>query len=411
VRVAILTLGCRANQAESEQIEAHFRASGHSIVDLSGDPELCVINTCSVTSKSDYQSRQLIRRAHKSDAKVVVTGCYSELNRDSVEGMDGVSEVVKNSEKLLRIDELTGNTLAINPSYNRSSKSRFPIKIQDGCNNACSYCIIPKARGRSRSVSIEDVYNLVEEVSPLYSEIILTGIHLGTYGYDLLPNVSLAVLLKRLLKTKIKRIRLSSLEITEITEELLELLGDKRICNHLHIPMQSGDDEILRLMNRPYTVKTFTSHLERIVQKVPNVAIGTDIIVGFPSEGRREFLNTALILETSPIAYAHVFPFSPRRTTRASLMTGRVDNMIKKERCAMLIGLSQKKKTAFMSAQVGKTHAVLLEERSDDGSFIGTTANYLKFKAYLQSATLKDIASLKVVGHDGRFLLGVPIEA
>ncbi|HXX56417.1 MAG TPA: tRNA (N(6)-L-threonylcarbamoyladenosine(37)-C(2))-methylthiotransferase MtaB [Thermodesulfovibrionales bacterium] len=411
MKVAVLTLGCRSNQAESAQIEAGFRANGYSIVCLSERPDLCIINTCSVTSKSDYQSRQLIRRAHKSEARVIVTGCYAELNRDSVLSMDGVSAIVRNGDKLKIIDEITGKNVNAPSHSETGGRSRFTLKVQDGCNQSCSYCVIPKARGYSRSIPLENVALLAEEVSSLYNEIVLTGINLGTYGYDLIPKVTLSDLLRVLLSsTSITRIRLSSLEVSELTEDLIELLADTRICNHLHIPLQSGDDKILTTMNRNYDVRTFVSRIDHIATKIPDVSIGTDVIVGFPGEGEAGFLNTVTVLKSLPLTYFHIFPYSRRNGTQAAMMAGQVDESIKKERCALLLSLSNEKRSAYMTRQIGKLLDVLVEKRYEDGSFTGTAANYLKVRVIMENAGPKEIVNIKVAGHDGKYLIGVPIE-
>ena len=412
MNISLLTLGCKVNQAESSQIASKLLAHGWKVVDLDGHPDLCIINTCSVTSKSDYQSRQLIRRAAKTGSRIIVTGCYSELNVEAVRSMDGVAEVVTNNDKESIINSLCDITSCNSISLDRDPRSRHFTKVQDGCNNACSYCVIPMARGRSRSRKINEIIEEIAHIEGFHNEVVITGIHLGTYGYDLIPKVTLPVLIRTiLLKTKVKRIRLSSIEINEIDEELTEVLQEKRVCNHLHIPLQSGDDRILRMMNRKYNSLQFKEKLLSIARRLPETSIGTDIIAGFPGEGENEFENTRKLLETTPITYVHVFPFSPRIGTVAFEMSPRVDDLEIKERCKVLRVLAKNKKAEFMHNQIGKTLDMIVEEIDDRGSCTGTTANYLRVRAFLKSPRLKDVAYVRIADATEDTLIGYPIEA
>lgn len=411
MKVSVLTLGCKANQSESFIIEADLRARGCQIVGLEEKPDLCIINTCSVTSKSDYQSRQLIRRASKAGSRVIVTGCYSELNKGMVQAMEEVEDVVDVDKKLSIPLMLHLATSCSTLNYYSPSRSRFFLKVQDGCNYACSYCIIPKARGRSRSSDVEDIIGQITAVSHTYREVVLTGIHLGTYGYDLIPNVKLADLLSTsLLKTKIKRVRLSSLEIREIDERLLDLIRDERVCSHLHIPLQSGDDRILGLMNRNYTTREFFNGVERILARVPGIAIGTDIIAGFPGESEQDFKNTLKFLESLPLSYIHVFPYSARPGTEAAQMPNFVDSATRKERCALLRALGTRKKAEYMKTQIGRTLDLLVEDIDSDTTVVGTTGNYLKVRASVTDACPKDIVSVRIAGINDDMLIGHPLQ-
>lgn len=270
MKISILTLGCKVNQAESSLIEGALKSNGNEIVDIVEKPDVCIVNTCTVTAKSDYQSRQLIRRAYRAGARVFVTGCYSELNKESVQSMKGVEAIVNNTNKLNIISKLSNKTIDASSCFPTASKSRFFLKIQDGCNYSCTYCTIPKARGASKSIIPDTVVRQAgEAVSSGYNEIVLTGIHLGTYGLDLKPKVTLSQVIKTILKqTTIMRIRLSSIEVSEIDDELLDLLTDKRICNHLHIPLQSGDNRILELMNRTYNSGQFSFKIKGISKRM-----------------------------------------------------------------------------------------------------------------------------------------------
>jgi threonylcarbamoyladenosine tRNA methylthiotransferase MtaB len=410
VRVSVITLGCKVNQSESSVIESSLIRGGHEIVCLREKPDLCIINTCTVTAKSDYQSRQCIRRAWRAGSKVIVTGCYAELQREKVLGMEGVVKVVDNNNKLAIINELTGFSSSF-PLYLRdASRSRAFLKVQDGCDYSCSYCLIPAARGKSRSVPVEVVVDRVEDISGLFEEIVLTGIHLGTYGYDLRPKVSLTYLLERILLTGVKRVRLSSLEITEVDEDLLELLKDERLCKHLHIPLQSGDDSILRMMRRGYGSVRFRQGIEQITGEIPGIAIGTDVIAGFPGEGESEYEHTRSLLESLPFAYLHVFPFSSRPGTRAATLGGQVGSTTKKVRCDELLEMGKAKKRDYMGKQVGKILDALIEERHDDGSVTGITGNYLKVRIPSCQAPLKSIVNVRIIDNSDGTLTGIPFE-
>jgi len=412
MKISVLTLGCKVNQAESSLIEGALKSSGSKIVAITESPDVCIINTCTVTSKSDYQSRQLIRKAHRAGARVIVTGCYSELNRENVSAMEGVEAVVGNKDKLGIINNLVGHNMDIPLSFQSNARSRLFIKVQDGCNYSCSYCAIPKARGASRSVDPQVVIQQVNKaVSHGYNEIVLTGIHLGTYGIDSIPKVTLSYLLKTILKqTKIMRIRLSSLEVREINDELLDILGDKRVCKHLHIPLQSGDDKILKLMSRAYDSKQFSLKIKQIFNKIPEIAIGTDVIVGFPGEEEAEFQNTYKLLDSLPIPYLHIFPFSARNGTMASQMPDNIPSVVKKDRVHALESLGSKKKTEYMLSQVNKTLDVLIEGgRNSDNMSYGTSGNYLKVHMPSNSHACRTIINARVEGIERGRLVGTPI--
>lgn len=410
MKVSILTLGCRVNHAESATIEGNLKNFGCNIVDLSEHPDYCIVNTCTVTAKSDYQSRQLIKRAARKGAKVIVTGCYSQIRPDDIKNIEGVFAIVDNDKKLSIINMLSNNTSSITFSY--SNKSRPYLKVQDGCNLLCTYCVVPMARGRSRSLEVSEVIRRAKEIEDCgYREIVLTGIHLGTYGYDLRPKTKLSELIKALLKeTEILRIRLSSLEINEIDAELIELLQEERICKHIHLPLQSGDDTILRLMNRMYTSKDYALAVENIIRHVPGIAIGTDVIVGFPGEGDKEFENTKKLLDSLQIAYMHIFPFSPRPNTLASQMDRQNTPLVKKKRFTELNALNIRKKMAYMSSQIDKTLDVVIEEKNEDNIAIGTSGNYLKVKMALDGYPKGALVRVRVSGIEGNFLIGKLIE-
>jgi len=409
MRIAILTLGCKVNQAESSFIESNLINLGFSIVNLSEKPDYCIVNTCTVTSKSDYQSRQLIRRAVRSGAKVITTGCYSQLSPDEIKKIDRTIEIIQHSDKYSIIKSLTGHNASNNLIY--SNRSRPYVKVQDGCNGSCSYCIVPKARGKSHSMTVSDIAEKVADFSLSgYKEVILTGIHLGSYGYDFKPKLKLSKLLITLLeKTNIERIRLSSIEVNEVDNDLIALLKEKRICSHAHIPLQSGDDRILKLMNRMYNAKDFHNIIEKILNNVPDIAIGTDVIVGFPGEGDKEFSNTRHLLDTLPITYMHIFPFSTRPDTLASKMGNQVHSMIKKERFAELNTLNIKKRKAYMNLQEGKALDVIIEEHDPENTSVGTSGNYLKVRLHSKVYSKKSLVRVRITGIEKNMLQGIPI--
>lgn len=410
MKAAILTLGCRVNQSESELIEGNLKSHGFSIVGLSEKPDYCIINTCSVTAKSDYQSRQLIRRAVRSGAKVIVTGCYSQLHAEDIAKIDNNIEIANNANKVHYINTLLSITSCNDISY--SSRSRPHVKVQDGCNYACSYCIVPLARGKSHSVEPKTILKHIKGfVESGFQEVVLTGIHLGSYGYDFKPQVKLSNLIKTILKeTDIHRIRLSSLEVKEVDNELIELLQSERICRHIHLPLQSGDDTILKLMNRTYSSREFISTVEKILSRIPDICLGADVIAGFPGEGIIEFSNTKKLIEQLPVAYMHIFPFSPRPKTLAAQMENRVAESEKKRRYLELNELNKVKKISYMSSQIGRTLEIVIEDKHDDTSCLGTSSNYLKILTSACGASKKTSVNIRVTGMDGFVLRATPIE-
>ncbi len=412
MKVALLTLGCKANQAEFDEIESMLKARGHQIVGLEDAPAFCLINTCSVTAKSDYQSRQLIRRAARAGAEVLVTGCYSELNPSAVKGIEGVKEIIKNAEKQNIIGHIN-TTVSSNASHNpsKSSKSRYFLKIQDGCDHACSYCLIPRARGRARSFGPAELITKIRLAENAgYSEAVLTGIHIGLYGVDFKGKYRLTELVREILeKTEIKRIRLSSLEVNEITPALIDIMKTGRLCPHLHIPLQSGDDRVLSLMKRPYSVARFREKVEMVLSRVPLIGLGTDVIVGFPGEGEREFENTRRLLEELPFTYMHVFPYSERPGTMAVELLPKVGQKEKKDRAAVLRQLSLAKRRDFIKRLKNVDLDVLFERRTPSG-YTGTASNYIKvFTPFKGELPLKCLVNVRILGQIGELALANPI--
>ncbi len=411
MRIAFFTLGCRTNQAESAHIEQILNAAGHQTVDSAIDADICIINTCSVTAKADYQSRQLISRALKTNAEVFVTGCYAELNSALLKDEKSTINVVSNRDKYHLINMISHNSSTATLTISQSERHRPVIKVQDGCNNECSYCIIPRARGRSSSIRPEEVLEEVMRYESFgFEEIVLSGIHLGMYGKDLSPACNLAKLLEIiLLKSSIRRIRLSSIEINEITEDLLEIFGDDRICKHLHIPLQSGDDTILHLMNREYTAHDFLKAIERIMKHYNNIALGTDVILGFPGENDSLFQNTVNVIDMIDFSYLHVFPYSARPGTKASSMRFQVPGPIKRMRVKEVRETSQHKKMAFITKNIGLDHQIIVETIGES-VMSGTTSNYIKVLLPRNDFQIPGrLVRIRITGIENEYALASPI--
>ena len=393
-------MGCKVNQYESAALAEDLLKKGFSLVSFRSPADIYIINTCTVTAFSDFQARQLIRRAKRANpqAKIIVTGCYAQVAAADIASLNGVTLVIGNDQKhtiptLLQKGAINSrSTLSDNifqqkhffemPLDKFSGRTRAFLKIQDGCNSFCSYCIIPYARGKSRSLPPKKVLEAATKfIQNGYREIVLTGIHLGSYGYDLNPTANLTSILHQMMNClKDVRLRLSSIEPGEITDELLHLFNKQDIlCPHLHIPLQSGDDKILQLMKRNYDSYFYRMLIEKISIAVSDVAIGIDVMVGFPGEGDDEFNNTFKLLQDLPVAYLHVFPYSERPGTMAQKLYPKVPEKIKKERASILRNLSSKKREEFALRFLGKKLDVLLEKGKDKrtGLMKGFSNNYL----------------------------------
>jgi threonylcarbamoyladenosine tRNA methylthiotransferase MtaB len=395
MKIAIQTLGCKVNQSESASIEGNLLNNNHQIVKHDDTPDICIINTCTVTAKSDYQSRQLIRKAARSGAKVIVTGCYAQLKPDDLANIEGVTKVIGNADKnnilniIAGLDGITDKeTIKITspdfPLFKQpyhSTRTRAFLKIQDGCNLSCSYCAINRARGKSRSLNVENaIKSALSMEKDGYKEIVLTGIHIGSYGFDLNPRSSLSEIVHTLSGACPKiRFRLSSLEPSEINRELLLLLKRNNICNHLHVPLQSGSDKILKSMNRGYSTSSFKQVINRIVKEYPQTSIGTDVIVGFPGETEEDFNHTMQFIESMPFSYLHVFPYSRRPDTRAFSMDEQIKDTIKKDRVKKLLELGKIMKINYLTKHLGSTLNVIVEKTSSThGYYNAISDNYLK---------------------------------
>lgn len=386
MRIAFSTFGCKINQVESDELKRSFQSSGNTVVRFDESEDLYVINTCTVTGRSDYQCRQAIRSAVKrgNGAKVIVTGCYAETNPGEIQRIAGVTKIVGNARKQALSEYITDPAPALgeSPFAIVQGRTRSVIKIQDGCEAFCSYCIIPQARGKSRSIPREDVLAQFDALKGSGApEIVLSGIHIGKYGRDIDASLSLTTLIKDLVERRGNtRIRLSSIEPREITQEIVALLGNC-LCRHLHVPLQSGDDNILMSMNRDYSAQFYLDTINKISQEIPDIAIGADVIVGFPGEGEEEFLNTLKVIRNSPITHVHAFSYSPRPGTVASAMNNQVADSEKKSRNEQIRLVGLKKNYEFRKRFLGKELSVVIENYHTNESvatYYGMSDNYIR---------------------------------
>ncbi|WP_130818846.1 tRNA (N(6)-L-threonylcarbamoyladenosine(37)-C(2))-methylthiotransferase MtaB [Anaerococcus vaginimassiliensis] len=395
----IITLGCKVNQYESEAVEEIFEARGYKKKEENAD--IYVINTCTVTNMSDRKSRQMISRARRDnpEAVIAVMGCYSQVKPEEVSQIEGVDivlgsrnkeEVVDLCEDVLQNKGAIDKVLSLSETKtiedleisNQEAMTRAYMKIQDGCNMYCSYCLIPYARGNISSRDMESIRNEAKRLSKNgYKEIVLTGIHVSSYGKDLKNGTSLIDVIEEVAKTDgIERIRLSSMEPRHITREFLERMREtKKACDHFHLSLQSGSDDILKAMNRKYNTKIFKEKVDLIREVFPNAGLTTDIIVGFPTETDENHIETKNFVKDIKFAKTHLFKYSKRDGTKAATMNPEVDGNIKKERLKELEEIEQVNKREFLEKQIGKTLSVLFESKSDmDGYKSGYSTNYLR---------------------------------
>jgi threonylcarbamoyladenosine tRNA methylthiotransferase MtaB len=400
--------------SHSASIEGLLRSNNYEVVKHDDSPDVWIINTCTVTAKSDYQSRQLIRRAVKSGACVIATGCYAQLKPDDISKIDGLSLAIGNSEKTNIIEHIKklstkkSNTsitmrppdspLMYQPYY--SNRSRAFLKIQDGCNFSCSYCTVPLARGRSRSLQPDDVMLSVRELFDSgYREIVLTGIHIGAYGRDIHNRNSLIDIIKKIVTSFPDiRIRLSSIEPQEFDDEMLSLMKDGNVCRHLHFPLQSGSGRILKLMNRGYSTHNYAQLINRVLTAYPDISIGADIIAGFPGETDEDFHDTVKFVNDLPLSYFHIFPYSKRPNTKAAISADHVDEKIKKKRVQILLDISNKKKNYYMARNINRDLDVIVEQKSQKtGSYKVLSDNYLKIDLEADNLTPGDRLRARVI--------------
>jgi threonylcarbamoyladenosine tRNA methylthiotransferase MtaB len=432
---ALETLGCKVNQYESSYILETLKEAGYTAVPFRERADIYIVHSCAVTAKAGFQTRQLLRRAHRANpaALVVAAGCYAQLEGDRIAREQLATHILGNPGKFDLVaslslpgtfatpcrsterSELVGSVFEILPvSRMHTGRTRATLKIQDGCDSFCSYCVVPHVRGKSRSLSPETVLAQMERlVDAGYKEIVLTGIHLGQWGRDLDHSLGLSGLLRNMdLRHHPPRVRLSSLEPMEIDSELIDIMcRSPWICRHLHIPLQSGDSEILKRMRRPYTPTQYSDLVMRIHEVLPEAAIGADVLTGFPGETETQFRNSLDLLEGLPVSYLHVFPFSPRPGTPAATFTGQIQGPELRRRSQILQDLGRRKRRAFQEKFLGESLEILIETHREQMFWEGFSDNYI-------SVLIRDTNSnlgpgirimVKIVGLRGENLEGEPV--
>lgn len=427
-KLAITTLGCKVNQYDTDAVMTQFLDAGYSIVDFDDQADVYIINTCTVTNMGDRKSRQMIRRAHRNNpsAKVVVMGCLAQTSPEEVRDIEGVNLIVGTDQRgriLELIEELdvTESASIVDdisavrdfeelPVSDFGGRTRAVFKIQDGCDQFCSYCRVPYARGRSRSRHPQNVLSHVGQiVQDGYGEIVVTGIHLGLYGRDLNPPVALESMIQQIADIPgILRLRMGSIEPHEITDELLELVADHpAVCEHLHIPLQSGSNRILKRMRRNYTTEDYRAVVEKAREKVPDLAVTTDIIVGFPGETEQDFSETMNFAEEIGFSRLHVFKYSKREGTPAASFPKQIPSRVKDSRSKRLIQLGEMMAENYHRSFIHRTVQVLVEEVKE-GMASGLTDTYIRtaFPTSQTDELVGQIVSVRVIQADKQGIMG-----
>lgn len=430
-KIAFYTLGCKVNQADTASMENLFLRSGHQLVSFDGEADVYIINTCVVTNTGQRKSRQTIHRAIRKNpnALIVVTGCYPQTAAEEVKAIAGVDMIIGNQDRaqivqlveerlahrqtdtLDAVHKLTASTAFEEMAAGDiTDKTRAFLKIQEGCNQFCTYCIIPYARGPLRSRSLESIRTETQRlISAGFKEIVLIGIHLGCYGKENPNGPTLYDAVKTVLDVPgVQRLRLGSLESVEVEPRLLTLMQeDARFCRHLHLPLQSGCDKTLQAMHRPYTTAKFKTLLADIKNRVPDIAITTDVIAGFPGETEADFETTCKFAESCGFSKMHIFPFSARKGTPAEKFAGAVTEAVKKERADILGRIDETMHKTFLQAMVGQKAEVLFEQPAGEDYFEGLTGNYQRVFVKSGGRNLGgEILPVKITAFDGEKLLG-----
>lgn len=423
-KVAFHTLGCKVNHYETNAMIQQFLEDGYEIVDFDKKADIYVINTCTVTNMSDKKSRQNLRKVKKKNpaAIIVAVGCYAQIAKNELEKIDEIDIVLGNNEKkdiIKYINEYNNNKVIKVSEIEKCKEylelgtvvhletTRAVIKIQDGCNNFCTYCIIPYARGRIRSRNKDMILNEIQKIVDLgIKEVVLTGIHIDSYGKEKEDNYYLIDLIEDINKIgKLERIRIGSLEPTIITEEFCKRLSKvEKICNHFHLSLQSGCNTTLKRMNRKYTIEEFKKCVELLRKTFKEINLTTDIIVGFPGENEKEFEETYKFLEEIKFFKMHIFKYSKRKGTVAEKMENQIDENIKEERSKMLIELSNRNEEEILKKYINKTIDVLFEEKKDE-YWIGHTKNYMTVKVKTEEYLKNLLVSVKIVKYENGYLI------
>ncbi|WP_089717943.1 tRNA (N(6)-L-threonylcarbamoyladenosine(37)-C(2))-methylthiotransferase MtaB [Candidatus Entotheonella palauensis] len=428
LRASFYTLGCRLNQAETASISATFAAQGYTIVDFGEETDVCVINTCSVTEGAESKCRQAVRSVLRRSphAYVTVTGCYAQVGVEALKRIEGLDLIVGTEDKMRVVDlidrpekqdeprvvhssKISREAFTIDIVGDYSGQTRANLKIQDGCNFACAFCIIPFTRGGARSRPVHDI---VREARGLvahgHREIVLTGVNIGTYHHD--GDTLLEVVQALELVEGLDRIRISSIEPTTISDQLIDWMASSaKLCSYLHVPIQSGDDRVLRDMKRKYTSTEFAVFIERVAARIPDIGLGTDVMVGFPGEDDAAFTRTRSLLADLPLAYFHVFSYSERPHTYARRYTDHVPPQVVQQRSRELRELSERKKAAFYREFADRSLRVLFERREKSGYYTGFTDNYIKVGVSTQAQIDNALLPVRICGMDNGLALGTLI--
>jgi len=427
-KVAFYTLGCKLNFSETSTISRMFEDRGFEKVNFTEQPDIFVINTCSVTENADKKCRKIVKEAKKISPKSYVTiiGCYAQLKPKEISEIPGVDAVLGAAEKFRLLDYLEDFTAsnepkiyaseikeatAFNASHSYGDRTRTFLKVQDGCNYGCAFCTIPLARGKSRSDTIENIVAQAREIAATeVKEVVLTGVNIGDFGIQDGKRCEKFVDLVKALDEVdgIERFRISSIEPNLLSKEIIEFVAQsKRFANHFHIPLQSGSDEVLKLMNRRYLSGLYRERVTTIKKLMPDCCIGVDVITGFPGESEEEFKKTYEFLNELDISYLHVFTYSERANTKAVDMVNSIPLNIRTNRSKMLRTLSEKKKRFFYESQVGKQGSVLFEDDVHDGVMEGFTSNYIRVKARYDPVLINELKEIVMVAVDENTLMEI----
>ncbi len=429
-RIAFYTLGCKVNQVETEQLIEEFDSRGYQLVDFDEPADIYIINTCTVTHVSDRKSRAILRRAVRRNpqAMVAAIGCMAQVDAEQLAAIEGVDLVIGNRDKEnlpaiieeFMAREHSGVEVMVNPisqddkpkaiMYSQlHQRTRAFVKIQDGCQSFCAFCIVPQARGPVRSKRPEDVLAEIKQLVHLgYKEIVLTGIHTGFYGIDI-PDWNLNRLIRAILVQVpgFYRIRLSSIEALEINDDLIDMVAqERRLCRHLHIPLQSGSDPILKSMGRRYDRKYYRELIEKTARGIPGIALTADVMVGFPGETERDFQASFDLIEQCALSDLHVFKYSRRAGTRAAEMLNQVAEQEKQIRSERLLELARNKKKEFVKQFIGENFSLLVEQKSGKDKYTGITDNYIEMLFPSELDLCGQITEVKLIAADKQGALG-----
>lgn len=398
LKASFFTFGCRLNQAETALISNTFREADYQITEIDQSADVCVINSCTVTKQADARCRQLIRQVlrRNPDTFIAVVGCYSQTAADSLKNIPGIDLIVgsqdkmdvlqfidepsKRAEPVVILNKMSRQPFTIKPTGTALPTTRANLKIQDGCNFMCSFCVVPFARGRARSRAFWDIQREALRLTEAgYKEIVVTGVNIGTYNFEDKYFIDVVKMLLQI--PALERLRISSIEPATLTSEIFDLMRQNpKLCPHLHLPLQSGSDNVLLAMKRHYNRSEFLSFIEEGAAKVPGMMLATDMIVGFPTETEADFNQSCELMQNAPLVYAHIFNYSDRKGTATAHIQGRVDPKTKKERSRILHQISEQKKTTFYRKFIGKQVRVLTEECDNKSRWLGYSDHYLKVR-------------------------------